>query len=474
MRRFLTLTLFAALAATRLGAQTPGDTVRLSLDEAVQRALASGEEMRTARAQVREANGQVTEAWSAALPQVTANVLYTRQFSSIFEGQRTSGTTTSDSVFNQLLDFFKNTGFGSANAWNVELRASQLLWSSGKVGAALKAAKAYRRGASATADETAGDIAFRVKRAYLDAGLAARMVEISRAGLDQAREHLTQVTRFQLAGTRAEYDLLRAQVDVANQEPLVVEAQNNLALALLEVRRLVNVPADRPLELTTPLVSTDGTLPVAMLDSLGAPGRSAVAAAEAAVSVREQAVKVARADRLPVLSVASTLSHQAFPLQVSPFDARFRQNWNAEVRLSVPIFLGFRTVGAVERAQAVLEQTRAQRDQVIEQVALDVEQAKAELERSQSLVAARRVTVRQAQRAQHLATVRYANGMSTQLEVTDARLLAQQAETNEVRATRDYLFALAQLEHALGRPVPVQVRQLEQIANVNPLKGQQP
>jgi len=474
MGRLLAGMLLAAVAATQVGAQSPAAPVRLSLDEAVQRALASGEEMRTARAQVREANGQVTEAWAAALPQVTSSVVYTRQFASIFEGQQSSGTTTADSVFNDLLDFFKNTGFGSANAWNVELRASQLLWSSGKVGAALRAAKAYRRGASATADETAGDIAFRVKRAYLDAGLAARLVEISRAGLGQAREHLAQVQRYQLAGARAEYDLLRAQVDVANQEPVVVEAENGLALALLELRRLVNVPADRSLELTTPLVSPDGTLPVALLDSLGTPGRAAVTAAEAAVAVREQAVKVARADRLPVLAVASTLSHQAFPDQVTPFDTRFRRNWNAEVRLSIPIFLGLRTVGAVERAQAVLEQTRAQRDQVIEQVALDVAHARAELERARSLIAARRVTVRQARRAQHLATVRYANGMSTQLEVTDARLLAQQAETNEVRATRDYLFALAQLEHAVGRPVPVQARQVERIANVNQLEGKQP
>jgi outer membrane protein TolC len=340
MRRLVAVTILAAAAASGLGAQTPSDTVRLTLDEAVQRALTSGEEMRTARAQVREANGQVTEAWSAALPQVTSSVLYTRQFASIFEDLAPPPGDTGGIDFSQ-------TPFGAANAWNLELRASQLLWSSGKVGAALKGARAYRRGAGATADQTASDIAFRVKRAYLDAALAEQLLVIARAGLDQAREHLAQVTRFQLAGTRAEYDLLRAQVDVANQEPLVVEAENGRALALLELRRLVNVAADRPLELTTPLVSPDGALPVALLDSLGAPDRAAITAADAAVTVREQAVKVARADRFPVLTAATTLSHQAFPAEVSPFDATFRRNWSAEIRLAVPLFLGRRTVGAV-------------------------------------------------------------------------------------------------------------------------------
>jgi outer membrane protein TolC len=209
------------------------------------------------------------------------------------------------------------------------------------------------------------------------------------------------------------------------------------------------------------------------MDDLPA-SRPAAAAADAAVAVRQQLVRAARADRLPSLSVATTLSHQSFPDQVSPFDARFFRNWNAEVRLAIPIFQGLRTVGAIRRAEAALEQARAERAEVEEQVALDVAQARAELERAGALVGARRATVRQARRAQQLASVRYANGMSTQLEVTDARLLAQQAEINQVQATRDYLFALAQLERALGRPVPVEARPLDQIANTTTDKGSQP
>jgi outer membrane protein TolC len=338
----------------------------------------------------------------------------------------------------------------------------------------LAGAKAFRRGANAQADETAADIAFQVKRAYLDAAVASRLVEIARAAYAQARDHLAQVQRFQLAGTRAEYDLLRAQVDVANQEPAVVQAENGQTIAMLQLRRLANIPANQAIELATPLISPDGTLPVVMLDSLTGPNRSAVTAAEAAVNVRQQLVRVARADRLPTLAVGATLSNQAFPQEVSPFDARFRRNWSAEVRLSVPLFLGFRTVGSVQRAEAALEQARAERDQVAEQVSLDMAQARAELERAQALVGARRATVRQAERAQHLANVRYAQGMSTQLEVTDARVLAQQAETNEVQAMRDYLFALAQLERALGRPVPVRIQPIDQIATKQAQEGSQP
>ena len=70
--------------------------------------------------------------------------------------------------------------------------------------------------------------------------------------------------------------------------------------------------------------------------------------------------------------------------------------------------------------------------------------------------------MRQARRAWELAGVRYTNGMSTQIEVSDARLQLQSAEVNEVQATRDYLVALARLDRAVGHPVAVVRKTLEE------------
>ena len=439
------------LGFTLLAGQTP-DTARLTLDSALARALAQSEEVRIARAGVLEAQGQVREAFAAALPQVTGSVVYYRQFASIFED---FGDDTT------LSPIFANSPFGAANQWTIELKASQTIWSGGKVGAGLAGARSYRAAALAQEEESRADLAYRVTRAYLEAVTAARLLDVAAANLDLARQQLRQVQLYHQAGTRAEYDLLRARVDAANQEPGVVAARNAYDIALIELRRLVNLPADQPVVLETPLAADDGTIPVLVEDRLAPGARAALAAADAQVHVQEQVVKVMRADRLPVLSVGTTYQEQAFPQEVSPFDARFRRNWNAEVRLSVPIFLGLRTVGAVQRARAGLERVRAQRDQLREQVALDVAQARAEVNRTVALLGARRETVRQAARAHHLAGVRYSNGLTTQLEVSDARLLRQQAEVNEIQAMRDYLLALAQLERALGRPVTVERRSLE-------------
>jgi len=462
------LSLLIGVAAPAV-AQAPTDTIRLTVAEAVHRALEQGIDMRLARAAVTSANGQVREAFAPALPQVTGSLTYTRQFASIYSGLSASSTGSTS-----LSDLFKNTPFGAANTWNLQLQATQLLWSGGKVGAGLSAAKSYRQVASLQQEETAADVTFQVRQAYWNAALQGRLLLIAVDNLDQARQHLREVQLFQQAGTRAEYDLLRAQVDAANQEPAVVAARNGLDIATLEVKRILNLPANQPLVLTTSLDSPDATIPVVVTDSLGGPDRAGLAAADATVRVEQELLKVARADRWPTLSATTTYNEQAFPTNVFPAFDQFLQGWNGEVKLSFPIFVGFRTAGKVEQAQADLSRAQAQRDQMYRQVDLQVAQARAEVERARALLAARHQTVRQGQRAQHLAGVRYTNGMATQLDVSDARVAALQAEVNEVQATRDYFVALAQLERALGRPVPVVQRPIEQVAAAPNMKEAQP
>lgn len=455
--------LFLLLAASPAAAQTPVDTVHLTLDQAVQRALDRSFAMRLARADVLEADGQVGEALSAALPQVTGTITYTRQFASIYQGL--GGTDTSS--FGSL---FKNTPFGAPNTWNFQVQATQLLWTGGKVGSGLSAAKAVRTIATLGESETAAEVSFQVKQAYWNAALQDRLLAIATGNLDQARAQLRQVQLFRQAGTRAEYDLLRAQVDAANQEPAVVAARNDLDLALLELKRLLDLPADQPLELSTPLESPEATIPVLATDSLGGPERPALAQADAVVRQQKELLDVARADRWPTLSLATTYNEQAFPQSVFPATAdQFRRGWNGEVKLAFPIFNGFRTGARVEQARAAMQRAEAQRDQVHKQVELDVAQAKAEVARAQALLVARRETVRQADRALHIAGVRYTNGIATQLEVSDARVAAQQSQVNEVQATRDYVVALARLERALGRSVPVVQQPITPIAqSLNP------
>ncbi|MGA2382537.1 MAG: TolC family protein [Gemmatimonadales bacterium] len=469
-----------ALLPAALAAQQPASTpIQLTLDDAIHRALTAGDDVRIAEAGVRQAEGQVTQAWSTALPEVRASVVYTRTFASVFSsmGQMPTlapfspDTTASlasriryleqeypNSVIRGIGGLFSSLPFGRLNAYVATLTLSQTLFQGGKIGAGIRGAHAYEQAARAQLDETRRDVTFRVKQAYLSALYAERIVAITEASQVQVNDQLHRVTLNHQVGSSADYDLLRAQVEAANQEPLVIAARNGRDIALLEVRRLVNLPADQPVELVSPLPETTDSLPkvdFAALD-LDAAGRAAVAAAEANVAFRREAVTVYHGDYYPSLKLTSSYGGEAYPSGLFPTGiSDFRKDWSASLTLSVPLFDGLRTHGAVQQAQADLSRAEAQLSQTRAGVQIEIEQARAEIVRAQALVQARHETVGQAARAQHLATVRYNNGIATAIEVSDARLALEQASVNEAQATRDYLLAIAALERALGHSVPV-------------------
>jgi outer membrane protein TolC len=467
------LSLAAFLAPVPLHAQAepasgadPGaapDTLALSLEQAVARSLEHGEEMRAAQALVERSEGRVREEISRVLPQLTGTVTYNRKLESIFEG-----VAADTSGFGGLLE---GTPFAAENTWTAEITGEQLLWSGGEVSSALRAAKAVNRSVRASRRETAGETAFETRRAYYDAAFAERAVEIAVGSLAQARSHLRQVKSGWREGARSEFDLLRAEVDAANQEPAVVAARRGADIALLALKRLANLPLDRPVRLTTPLALESDLIPVVVAESLSIEERPALAAADADVDARRNAVKIYGGQRWPDLYLSSTLQEQAFPRDVWPNADQFHRNWDVSLRLSLPLFTGFRIEGQLQTARAELSAAEANRDRLRELVAIEAAQARAELDRSLSTLRARRKTVTQARRAFELAGLRYTNGMSTQLEVSDARLQLQSAELNEASATRDYLIALADLERAIGRRVPVVIMTLEEATSSLDLEG---
>jgi len=441
----------------------PTDTLRLTLDDALQRALTHSEEMRTARANVKQTQGQVLQAMSQALPQISGTILYDRKLQSLF-----SGMAADTGVFGAIL---KNSSFAATHAWTVNLTAQQLLWSGGKVGAALRTARAANRAARENERETASELKFQVRQTYYDAVYSQRLVEIAESTLEQARAHLSQVRSGRLEGSRSEYEQLRAEVDAANQEPGVVAARNGTSLALLNLKRLVDVRLEQPLLPITPLVARDGTVPVVTDLSTAVGQRPAVAAANHMLEARRLAVKLYRGQYWPDLYVSTDLSHVAYPSDPWPVRREFRRNWDAYVRIDVPIFNGLRTHGQVVEARAEYEKAKANRDLAQKGAAIEAAQARDEIVRSQTTLLARRETVRQAQRAWELAGVRFKNGMSTQIEVSDARLQLQSSEVNEVQAMRDYLVAIAQLERAVGHPLSVEHQPLEQFVPVSNPEG---
>jgi outer membrane protein TolC len=437
--------------ATALEAQDgpPTDTLRLSLSDAVERALSESEEMAAARAQVDQAASQVTQATASALPQLSSNLTYNRAIKTIFDDIG-GGPPSDDTTGTDFGELFEDLPFGRPNNYIATFQLSQLLWAGGSVGAARRAATLFRSAAFNQLDEVEADLTLQVRTAYLNAVLAHQLSDIALASRGVAEAHLSQVESFYQAGTTSEFDLLRAQVDLENRDPAVVQAENAVDLAILELKRLVNLPADQPLALITGLHPDMVDVDESALRSLILQ-RPVLQAANETVQMREAAIKIYRAQRLPSLRLLGNLGFQAFPETAAPPGLdQWREDWSVSLAVSWNPFDGFRTRGQIAEAQALLRQAHVQETQLREGLEVELAAALAEYETARAQIEARHETTALAERTLQLAEVRFSNGLSTQLEVSDAALLLDQARVNEVQARHDYFRALAHLERLSG------------------------
>ena len=300
-----------ALAALALpaAAQRPvarADTLTLSLSDAVTRALRSGDEVRLAVSQIDATEAQIVTARAAALPQLRLNGAYTQ----VVENARAA---------------IVGSVFGQNYTYNTNANLSQPLFQGGRVIAGYQAARSLRSASRLDAEETRALVTVNVQSAYLNALAAEQIVGIQERNLALAAERIAQAEQLERAGRAARYDVLRARVERSNLEPLVIQARNDRDLALIELKRLLNLPIERPLRLVTQ-VAADSTAVLAVLDAAardtvratagtGSRGvdRPAVRSAELIADARDASVRVARADLLPTVSAFVQTGFLALP-----------------------------------------------------------------------------------------------------------------------------------------------------------------
>ena len=442
----------------------------LTLDQVLELAEARSESIAAAQTGVLRADGELIRARSGRYPQLSATASYDRSLASEFDDVFTDfGGTGGDDEGSGLEDL----PFGRRNTWRLSLTLNQSLWDGGRLRAQDALAAAGRSSAELAVTTTRAQFLFDATQAYYDAALSDRLVEIARASLDQAGATLTQIQAGFDAGTQPEFEVLRARVARDSQTPLLIRQRVNREIAVLRLKQLLDLPVDFDLRLADALEggqiapppvfasriasveaamrNVDATAALRSIAEATLPSRIAVNEATATVRLREAALDLAEAQRNPSVGLNSTYARIAYPSSFAPvFD---RSNWSIGASVSLPILTGGRQRGDEQVARAELEQARVQLRQVEELAALDTRTAWTELLAAHAQWEATGGTVQQANRAYEIADVRYRAGVSTQLELSDSRLLLQQAEANRAQAARDLQVARARV--ALLPDLPV-------------------
>lgn len=460
----------------------------LTLEQVLELAESRSEAVGIARTGVQRAEGEQVRARSGRFPQLNASAGYDRALASEFSGIFGGGTTeTPCSPFTldpaaalpdrvteieRAIDcgavgtsFFGggdgggedtelDLPFGRKNTWRVNLVFSQSVYSGGRLGAQADIASAGRESAELGLTAARARLLFDATQAFYDAALSERLVQIAEATVAQAEATVRQLQAGFDAGAQPEFEVLRARVSRDAQRPVVIRQRANREIALLRLKKLLDLPPDYNLQIVPAL---DGPVapPPAFAERLlvveaqaasveAAVSRTPVKEAASVVRLREASLRAALAEKRPAVSVTSNYSNVAYPTGLFP-TGDYRTNWTVGASVNVPILTGGRQRGSEMVARADLEQSRLQLRLVEELSLLDARSAQAELTAAMAVLEASAGTIEQATRAYQIAEVRFQSGVSTQLELADARLLLQLAEANRAQAARDLQVARARV-----------------------------
>jgi outer membrane protein len=451
--QFIAMLMFAVPSLAQPLAQGGGSPqlTTLSLEDALTIAESKSEQVAIARTGVTRADEERKRARSERFPQLGGLASYDRTLASEFSGLfEDTGGEGGDSGFEDL-------PFGRKNIWRVGLLFSQAVYTGGRISALEDIAEAAQSVAGVEVASARASLGLDVIRAYYDAVLSDRLVAIAEAALAQAEAAYQQTTLGYQAGTQPEFEQLRAQVERDNQRPTLIRRKSDRELAYLRLKQLLELPASTTLQLSAAL---DGlTLPiperfatqVALAEKAAAENqpetllRAPVRQAENAIRASDAAVNLARSARLPNVNVNSSYGNVNYPGGLFPDTSEFRTNWTIGVGVQVPILTGGRLKAEQAIALADKQVAELRLKQTRELVELDTRAAYEDLRSAMAAWEASAGTVTQAARAYQIAEVRYKQGISTQLELSDSRLALEFAEANRALAGRDLQVARARV-----------------------------
>ena len=426
-------------------------TGNLTLDRAVDIALRQNPQMLTQLQTIEQTRGQVISVRSQALPHLAINGNFDARDRSLI-----AGNSADFSGLNKIFDALGIEGGNGSSpqpqtkSYQISLDLNQVIYAGGQIRASIAIAKFAEDSAyfqlRDLIDSTIATTRAQFYTVLLTHALIAVQEESIQVLTDQLKD---QQNRFE-AGTVPRFNVLQAEVALANAQPDLIRARNDYLIAQLELAKILGLDP-----------GPGGAVTFTAVGSLGIPPRPLTLSAALALarerrpflkvqrltilSQKEQ-IKVALAGYKPRLSAGA--SYLLRSVQASDRLDETVNGWFLGVTGSWSIFDGFETYGNVKQARAQLETARINYEDSVQQVELEVQRSYANLETARATIASQLKNIEQAREALRLASERLAAGAGTQLDVLNARLQLTQAQTTEIRSRADYNSFLAEFDRA--------------------------
>ncbi|MDD5432532.1 MAG: TolC family protein [Candidatus Omnitrophica bacterium] len=412
-----------------------------TLKEAITIAYKNNKDIKIQKYGLEISSADILNARSEFLPKVDFNTGYTHN--SAVLNSSTAGSKKDPRIFSGYVD---NNSMG--------VSVNETVYNGGANVAALRQAQLALKEQTETLRATKLNVELDAKRLYYGLLLAYETKRIAEDLVRQAEDHYINVKHKYEQGTASKFDCLQSKVQVSLLLPQLINAQNAIDLIIAEMDKLLGVKVGgkivindkllyEPLEIKEQDFLKEAYLnePEMILKSLG-------------IDIAKWGIKYARAGWLPQIDSTGEYNY----ISNNPgnmFNTRHNY-WNLGFAIRIPIFDGFSTKAKVDAARAQYMQTVIGKENLSDQVAVDVRQSCLDLKEQASIIKSQQDNLEDAKEALRISNVRYDNGVGINLDVLDAQVSLAQVENNLASGIYDYIMAKAKLDRTMGRAVVVE------------------
>lgn len=439
----------------------------LSLEQAIQLSVANNPEIKRALLSVSDADQQVRIAWSEVLPDITASADYTRnvEIPVNFVPARAFDPNAPEDELVPLQ-------FGTDNNWQGGVTVSQNIFR-GEAIIGISSSSLFKAAQQENLRYTVQQVITEARKVYYAALIAKEQYRLQVTTVERLRENLNENRSRYEAGLVDEYEVLRLEVQLANQEPQLNEAELAIEESYRNLKEVMGLPMDFELTIRGNLNKYDVNQAEDQADE-NEGIRKIDQATPLPVVTDENALTVMRRNRgdLRSLQVQEDLKDREIMAIKSRFlptvTADYNLQWTSaqagsprpfenNVRfqtlifnVSFPLFTGFERMANFDVAQIEKKDIQVQQWATEQSALNELETAADLIYNLRETVSARKRAVEQAQRGYEIATKRLSNGIGTQLDVTEAELQVREAELNYATLVFEYLNAKADFDLSTG------------------------
>ena len=443
--KLIQILLAALLISNRAAGGEPlWPTQALSLGEVLSLALQFNASIKKGRQDSEEALGISIQQKAVSLPRVSVGGAYQQ----IDEGkiEKVAFAPGAPAV-----------SFQNNQSWNANLTVSQPLLAGGRIASLRRSSSMTREAVLANFQALVANTLLEVRIAFFDILLAAEQIGVQEASVQLLERELADTQRRFEAGTVPKFNVLRAEVELANARPLLIRARNRLRIGRSSLALLLGfeVPA-----------TTDGAIPLKIAGRLEAEAfevtlsgalakalqqRPELEALRVATRLRQEEVIQARSDYYPMLSGVA-----GYGWQSRNFVRDLTQDlngWTVGAQLNWNILDFGATRGKVIVARSREEKSRIENEDARRRIEHEVRSAHSGFFEARDVLDSQTRVIGQAEEALRLVGARAEAGSGTQLDVLSAQTALTQTRTVYSQALHDWSVARARLERAMGEGV---------------------